>query len=270
MKLESLKKLYVTELRELYNAEKQIMVGLKKMEAAASNPELKQAFGQHLTETDNQLSRLEQIFETMGISPKGETSRATLGLLAEGQKVISATGDSDVKDAGLIAGAQKIEHNEIACYGSAIAHAKQLGEQQAVQLLQATLDEEYATDKKLTALAERRINTEAAYSNGGYESYQSAGANGGMSISVAGLLLGAAAGLAAGVLMAPNTGMDTRRRIIDTANSLVDQFGGQFGKISDLARTTYEKATGTTTGAASTGKASGASAYQEGSGIGNV
>lgn len=265
MKLESLKKLYVTELRELYSAEKQIMVGLKKMEAAASNPQLKNAFQQHSVETENQITRLEQIFETMGVSPKGQTSRATLGLLAEGDKIIKSRGDSDVKDAGLIAGAQKIEHSEIACYGNAIAHAKQLGEQQAVQLLQASLDEEYATDKKLTALAENKINTEASFSKEEY-SYESAGSDGGFSVSAAGLLLGAAAGLAAAMLLAPSTGMDTRKKIVDTANSLVDQFGGQLGKISDVARSAYEK----TVGSSQSGKANGASSYQSGSGMGNV
>lgn len=275
MKLESLKKLYVTELRGLYNAEKQIMVGLKKMKAAASNPQLKHAFEQHSVETENQIARLEQIFESMGVSPKGETSRATLGLLAEGDKIIKSRGDSDVKDAGLIAGAQKIEHNEIACYGSAIAHAKQLGEQQAVQLLQASLDEEYATDRKLTALAENKVNTEASQTSGNYSDYSSAGKDGGISVSVAGLLLGAAAGLAAGVLLAPSTGTDTRRKIINTTTSLVDQFGGQLGKISDLARSTFEKTTGGSSGktnaAATAGKANGASAYGNNqSGIGNV
>jgi ferritin-like metal-binding protein YciE/gas vesicle protein len=275
MKLESLKKLYVTELRELYNAEKQILVGLKKMQAAAANPELKYAFEQHSVETENQVSRLEQIFENMGISPKGETCRATIGLLAEGDKVIKSRGDSDVKDAGLIAGAQKIEHNEIACYGSVIAHAKQLGEQQAVGLLQASLDEEYATDKKLTALAENKINAEASYTAGGdYSEYETDGA---VSVSVAGLLLGVAAGLAAGILLAPNTGTDTRKRIISTANSVVDQFGGQLGKLSDLARSTYEKTTGASASSsekgyesASEGKANGTNSYGNTSSSGSV
>lgn len=244
MKLESLNKLYVTELRELYNAEKQILIGLPKMAVRATNPQLKQAFEQHRMETEVQISRLEQIFKKLGKSPKGETSRAALGLLAEGDKVIKSKGDSDVIDAGLIAGAQKIEHNEIACYGTAIAHAKMLGDQEAIQLLQQNLDEEYATDKKLTAIAEQAVNREAAQTSGSsntynssyssYGSYQenSNSSDGGAGISVAALLLGAAAGVAAGILLAPSSGTEIRRKIADSATSL----SGQLGNLPDSAR----------------------------------
>jgi ferritin-like metal-binding protein YciE len=247
MKLETLRKLYVTELRELYNAEKQIKVGLTKMAARASHPQLKQAFEQHRMETDGQISRLKQIFERLGESPKGETSRATLGLLAEGDKIIKSRGDADVIDAGLIGGAQKIEHSEIACYGTAIAHAKKLGDQmQAIQLLQQNLDEEYAFDKKLTAMAEESINTEASYSSA-YD-YQGNGSysndNGSAGMSVTGLLLGAAAGIAVGMLLAPSAGTDTRRKFMDGANSLVNQLGGQFSTIADAVRPFIDKFAG--------------------------
>lgn len=243
MKLESLNKLYVTELRELYNAEKQILMGLAKMATRASHPRLKQAFEQHRMETEVQISRLEQIFNNMGVSPKGQTSRATLGLLAEGDKVIKSRGESDVIDAGLIAGAQKIEHNEIACYGTAIAHAKMLGDQQAVQLLQQNLDEEYATDKKLTAIAEHSVNMEAAQASS-YNTYQENGMNadGAAGISVAGLLLGAVAGVAAGILLAPSAGTETRRKIMDGANSLT----GQLGDLPNTARSLFNQANGNT------------------------
>jgi ferritin-like metal-binding protein YciE len=238
MKLETLRKLYVTDLQSLYSAEKQILVGLKKMQAAAHHPELKQAFEQHYAETEGQIDRLEQIFDRLGESPKGETSRAAMGLLAEGDKIIKARGEADVIDAGLIAAAQKVEHNEIACYGTAIAYAKQLGDQESATLLQQSLDEEYATDKRLTAMAENSINREATFSTGHYkESYSDSGAG----ISVTGLLLGAAAGVAVGMLLAPSAGSDFRRKITTQANNLFDQFGGQLGSVSDVAKSLLDK-----------------------------
>lgn len=242
MKLETLRKLYVTELRSLYSAEKQILLGLKKMKAAASHDELKQAFEQHYAETEGQINRLVQIFDRLAESPKGQISKATLGLIAEGEKMIKAKGNSDVIDAGLIAAAQKIEHNEIACYGTAIAYAKQLGDHESAMLLQQNLDEEYATDKRLTAMAEGSINNEANYSTGYYEeSYDNNQSNPG--ISVSGLLLGAAAGVAVGMLLAPSTGSDFRRKISSQANNLFDQFGGQLGSVSDVAKSLLNKFT---------------------------
>ncbi len=246
MKLETLRKLYVTELQSLYSAEKQNLIGLKKMKAAASHQELKQAFEQHYNETEYQIGRLEQIFDRLGESPKGETSRAALGLLAEGDKIIKARGESDVIDAGLIAAAQKIEHNEIACYGTAIAYAKQLGDQESIQLLQQNLDEEYATDKRLTSLAENSINREANYASGNnyYSSsnYSQSGSSNDMAMSVSGLLLGAAAGVAIGMLLAPSTGADFRRKISSQANTIFDQFGGQLGSVTDVAKSLFNKA----------------------------
>jgi ferritin-like metal-binding protein YciE len=243
MKLETLRKLYVTELKSLYSAEKQILLGLKKMKVAAHHDELKQAFEQHYAETEGQIKRLEQIFDRLGESPKGQTSRATLGLIAEGEKIIKAKGQSDVIDAGLIAAAQKIEHNEIACYGTAIAYAKQLGDHESAALLQQNLDEEYATDKRLTAMAENSINREATYSTGYYEEsseYTSSSSNN-IGISLSGLLLGAATGVAVGMLLAPSAGSDFRRKISSQANNLFDQFGGQLGSVSDVAKSLLDK-----------------------------
>ncbi|MDO1444847.1 DUF892 family protein [Rhodocytophaga aerolata] len=241
MKLETLRKLYVTELRSLYSAEKQILLGLKKMKAAAHHDELKQAFEQHYAETEGQINRLEQIFDRLGESPKGQTSKATLGLIAEGEKIIKAKGQSDVIDAGLIAAAQKIEHNEIACYGTAIAYAKQLGDQESASLLQQNLDEEYATDKRLTAMAENSINREATYSTGYYEETSEYSSSSNTGISLSGLLLGAATGVAVGMLLAPSTGSDFRRKISSQANNLFDQFGGQLGSVSDVAKSLLDK-----------------------------
>lgn len=271
MRLETLRKLYVTQLRELYNAENQILAGLTKMATTASHSQLKQAFEQHRVETKNQVERLEQIFKSLGESPKGETSKALLGLITEGEQVIKAKGDDDVIDAGLIGAAQKIEHYEISSYGTLLAYAKQLGDQQALRLLRTSLDEEYATDKKLTALAENMVNADASqtsadsnynsYSNSSNRNsaYGQAGSNygssyyndsdsGGSIISIPGLVLGAAAGVALGMLLAPNTGMDTRRRILDGANSLLDQVGGQFGGLTDTLKSTVGRLTGSGSG----------------------
>lgn len=161
MKLANLRDLFVMELQDLYDAEHQILKALPKMEKAATAPELKMAFQQHHTETEGQVRRLEQIFHQLGKSPKGKTCKATAGLLAEGEELMKQQADPAVTDAGLIASAQKVEHYEIASYGTVRTYAQMLGEQQAAQLLQQTLDEEGLTDKKLTQLAERVVNIEA-------------------------------------------------------------------------------------------------------------
>jgi ferritin-like metal-binding protein YciE len=131
------------------------------MAAAAKNPALKQAFEAHLKETQNQIGRLEQAFKALGKSASSETCAAMQGLITEGSEVISASGDPDVKDAALIAAAQRVEHYEMAGYGCARTFAQQLGKTEVARLLQQTLDEEMATDKKLTALAESRVNPQA-------------------------------------------------------------------------------------------------------------
>lgn len=161
MKLDSLKALYIEELRDLYNAENQITKALPKMAKAATSPELKQAFEMHLEETQGQIGRLEQIFEALGESPKGKTCKAMQGLIEEGEEILKAKADPMVRDAALIAAAQRVEHYEIAGYGTVRTYAKLLKERQAAKLLQETLDEEGATDEKLTSLAEGGINLEA-------------------------------------------------------------------------------------------------------------
>lgn len=160
-KLATLRDLYIEELRDLYSAENQITKALPKMMKAASAPELKAAFEKHLKETEGQIERLETIFEGLGESPKGKTCAAMKGLVEEGSELMSEDADPSVMDAGLIAAAQRVEHYEMAGYGSARTFAQHLGETKAVKLLQATLDEEGATDKALTALAESVINPQS-------------------------------------------------------------------------------------------------------------
>jgi ferritin-like metal-binding protein YciE/gas vesicle protein len=208
------------------------------MEGAATNPQLKQAFKQHRVETENQIKRLDQIFSSLSESSSGNASKALTGLVAEGQEVISASGEADVIDAGLIGASQKIEHYEIACYGTLIAYARLLRDTQGERLLQQNLNEEYATDKKLTALAESMVNAKAMQAEGNYRESSDGG------ISVAGLLIGAAAGVAVGMLLAPSAGNDSRKKILDGANSLLDQLGGQFGGIADTVKTTLNQLTG--------------------------
>jgi ferritin-like metal-binding protein YciE len=162
MKLRSLQDLYVEELKDLYSAESQLLTALPKMAKAASAPELSKAFKDHLKETEGQVKRLETIFEKLGTSPKGKKCKAMEGLVEEGKETISEDADPSVKDAGLIAAAQRVEHYEMAGYGCVRTFARLLGHDDAADLLQETLDEEGAADKKLTKLAETVINVEAA------------------------------------------------------------------------------------------------------------
>jgi ferritin-like metal-binding protein YciE len=160
MKLESLEDLFLDELKDLYNAETQLTKALPKMAKAAASDELRTAFENHLTETEKQIERLEQIFEELGASPKGKKCKAMVGLIEEGKEMIDTDGEDAVKDAALIAAAQKVEHYEIAGYGTVRTYARLLGKDDAANLLQETLDEEAATDEKLTEIAQN-INAEA-------------------------------------------------------------------------------------------------------------
>jgi len=153
--------LLLEELRDLYDAEKQLTKALPKMAKAATSEELRAAFEEHLQQTEGQVERLEQIFEQLGEKATGKKCAAMSGLIKEGEEVASETDDDSVRDAGLIAAAQKVEHYEISGYGSVRTHAQLLGHDQAVRLLQETLDEEKETDEKLNDLAESMINEEA-------------------------------------------------------------------------------------------------------------
>lgn len=161
MKLESLQDLLVHELKDLYSAENQLVKALPKMTKAAESEDLKAAFEEHLDQTKTQIERLETIFEELGVSPKGKKCKAMEGLIEEGSELISEDAEPSVKDAALIAAAQKVEHYEIAGYGCARTYAQLLGMDKAAELLQETLDEEGETDKKLTELAESVVNVEA-------------------------------------------------------------------------------------------------------------
>jgi ferritin-like metal-binding protein YciE len=160
-KIKSLHDLFVHELRDLYSAEKQLLKALPKMAKAAVHEELKEGFQEHLAQTEEHVSRLEEIFEKLGVSSRGEKCAAMEGLIEEGKKIMEEDISDNVLDAALIAAAQRVEHYEIAGYGTAKTFAEILGEDEAVDLLEQTLDEEKETDVKLTELAENNINAEA-------------------------------------------------------------------------------------------------------------
>ncbi len=161
MKLDSLEPLFVEELRDIYNAENQLLKALPKMAKAASSPELKRAFEEHLELTRGHVERLDEIFGDLGKKATGKTCKAMKGLVEEGSEMMSEDGEDSVIDAAIIAAAQKVEHYEIASYGTVRAWAEQLGKDDAVDLLQQTLDEESEANEKLTELAESSINVEA-------------------------------------------------------------------------------------------------------------
>jgi ferritin-like metal-binding protein YciE len=162
MKIENLHDALLHELRDLYSAEVQLTKALPKMAKGASNADLAAGFEQHLEETEEHVNRLEFIFEELGASSNGEKCKGMAGLIEEGSKLLEEKGEPSALDALLVTAAQKVEHYEIAAYGSAITFAEMLGLQKVSETLKQTLAEEEATDKKLTDLAESTINPEAA------------------------------------------------------------------------------------------------------------
>ncbi len=154
--------LYLHQLQDIYYAENQITKALPKMISKATDPQLKQGFQTHLRETENQIQRLEQVFKMIGQSPKAVDCPAIDGIIQEANEVAGEISDKAVLDAALLASAQAVEHYEITRYGTLIAWSKQLGHQDAVNLLMQTLSEEEATDKKLSALAQQNVNRKAA------------------------------------------------------------------------------------------------------------
>jgi ferritin-like metal-binding protein YciE len=166
IELNSLKDLLINQMEDLYDAEYRLTDALPKMADAASSPELRNAFTTHLQQTKGHITRLDQAFRQLGHSPKRETCEAMKGLVSEGSEIISAKGDSAVKDAALIAAAQRVEHYEMAGYGSARTFAQRLGLTEVARLLQETLNEEEQTDKLLTQIAEQHINVQAMHAHG--------------------------------------------------------------------------------------------------------
>ena len=157
---DSLRQLYINELKDLYNAETQLVKALPKMAKASSNAELRQGFEEHLRQTSEHVSRLEQIFDMLGEKATGKKCLGMDGLVKEGAEVLSEDYEGAVMDAAIIGAAQRVEHYEIAGYGTARTFAETLGENEHISLLEQTLEEEKQTDEKLTQLAEE-INSQA-------------------------------------------------------------------------------------------------------------
>jgi len=160
MEMESLQDLFVEELKDLYSAENQILKAGPKMSKAIENEDLKSAIDEHLRITEKQVDRLERIFKKLGEKPTGKKCHGMEGLLEENKELLGEDAEQDVLEAGLIVGQQKVEHYEIAGYGSAVTFAKLLGDQEAADLLAQTLEEEKMADKMLTQIAEQ-INVQA-------------------------------------------------------------------------------------------------------------
>jgi ferritin-like metal-binding protein YciE len=161
MTLETLNDLYVQQLRDIYDAEQQLVEALPEMAVNATHPELRKAFESHLEETKEQVRRLKKIFARLGEDPEGETCDGMEGIISEGEELLEMDADDDVLDAGLLAGAQHAEHYEIAGYGTLATYAQLLGEKADHELLTETLKEEKEADAKLTKIAKSVVNPEA-------------------------------------------------------------------------------------------------------------
>jgi ferritin-like metal-binding protein YciE len=160
MKLDNLKALFVNELRDLYDAENQITKALPKLIDKSQNPQLKSGLKEHLEVTQGQIKRLDRIFQMLNEKATGETCKGMKGLIAEGDEMVSHSGDASVIDAGIISAAQRVEHYEMAGYGTVRTYAELLGHREMANLLQQTLDEEKQADETLTQIA-KTINVEA-------------------------------------------------------------------------------------------------------------
>jgi len=159
--METLKDLFIEELKDLYHAEKQITKALPQMAKKANSEQLRAAFESHLKETENQITRLEKVFKELDLTPRAKKCQGMEGIIQEGKTMMQELEKSDTLDAALIAAAQKVEHYEIASYGTVRTYAQQLNFKNAANLLQETLEEESATNEKLNNLALNKINAEA-------------------------------------------------------------------------------------------------------------
>lgn len=177
MKENNLKELYLDELRDLFDAEQQLIKALPKMAKAATSDDLREGFEEHLEQTKEHARRLEQIFNSMGEAPKGKKCKGMAGLVSEGSQMLREDFEGEVKDAAIISAAQRVEHYEIAAYGTVRDFANLMGESEAVSLLEQTLNEEKETDRKLTELSEQ-INPMALHGNGSHRSGRAAHAGG--------------------------------------------------------------------------------------------
>ena len=236
--------LFVNELRELYSGEKQISDALPRMAKAATSRDLRPAFKDHLKETEEHVSRLEEVFEQLGISGWESDNDDIEGLIRSGEDLIASSTDEDVLDAGLIAAAQKIEHHEIAAYGSVRTYAEQLGRSDFLRILQRTLDEEKRADRRLTGLSES-INVAARKRTMSRCQTDYRVRDRGVGTGISRFLWGIRLGLGAGVLLAPVSGRETRSSISERATELADTARSKYEEVrrSVTGRTTENTGT---------------------------
>ena len=169
MKMETLEDVLTDELKDIYSAENQIIKALPKMAKASADDQLRNAFEQHLQQTRTHAQRIEQICKELNITPKGKKCAGMEGVIAEGAEVLDTQGAEEAREAALIGAAQRVEHYEIAAYGTARTHAQKLGHDNAARLLDQTLSEERQTDERLTQIAESQINPQAMHGDGGMQ-----------------------------------------------------------------------------------------------------
>ena len=222
MELQSLRELFLTELQELYFAEKQITAALPRIAKAASSRALRKAFKSHLNETEGHVERLEKIFDELGVSASAGDSEGIEGLIRDTERLISEDAEPEVLDAGLIAAAQKVEHYEMAAYGTVRTYAELLGRKDIAKLLQRTLDEEKQADRKLNAIAEE-INVEARSSPLDDASGSRRYSRSQKHSDIGGFVSGLGLGMALGVLFAPVSGRELRQRASDAADQVRDK-----------------------------------------------
>jgi len=222
MELQSLIELFLTELQELYFAEKQITAALPRMAKAASFRALRKAFKSHLNETEGHVERLEKIFDELGVSASAGDSEGIEGLIRDTERLISEDAEPEVLDAGLIAAAQKVEHYEMAAYGTVRTYAELLGRKDIAKLLQRTLDEEKQADRKLNAIA-AEINVEARSSPLDDASGSRRYSRSQKHSDIGGFVSGLGLGMALGVLFAPVSGRELRQRASDAADQVRDK-----------------------------------------------
>jgi len=222
MELQSLRELFLTELQELYFAEKQITAALPRMAKAASFRALRKAFKSHLNETEGHVERLEKIFDELVVSASAGDSEGIEGLIRDTERLISEDAEPEVLDAGLIAAAQKVEHYEMAAYGTVRTYAELLGRKDIAKLLQRTLDEEKQADRKLNAIAEE-INVEERSSPLDDASGSRRYSRSQKHSDIGGFVSGLGLGMALGVLFAPVSGRELRQRASDAADQVRDK-----------------------------------------------
>jgi ferritin-like metal-binding protein YciE len=172
MRMDSFDKLYLEELKDAYNAEKQLVKAIPKMVKAATSPELRTALEEHLDVTRRQVERLEEIFQDLGKPASGKTCKGMAGIIEEGQEMLHEDGEPEVIDAAIIAAAQRVEHYEIAAYGTLRTFAETKGDAKAARVLEEILNEEKEADERLTRIAESSVNTQARGAEEGDEEWE--------------------------------------------------------------------------------------------------